>query len=455
MTHYNIIKPSILNLEERIKKCPPSFNFNIDYGYWLISEIIKQTAYRLESDEKEIWIPMCSSITNNHPYYYRNHLRYLCDNLPIIGNILFRNDYQKGSCYSYRLAPYYFGEEVEIVSITDKKMLKFLNSTVDLKSNNSFKRRYNFLGKYFNEKLTINMEGANLRNKNLFAEKFDYRKHLLNAISIAQISNREFSIKYTNRTDGRLHHQLTRLSKELRQFLRYEGIKLAGCDVSASIPTIYTFILSNINTDNIHLNNVINSDKCYYRHYMFIKTLLSPMDKEIELCKEKVISGQFYESFIDGMHTIHNFDTSLKPDEYYLKNVQRICGREFDGDTADLREVIKTNFLSMFNAKPAQFLNEEAEFNMHYPSILKWLKKFKEVNHEYFSYLLLQMESYFMLDIVARQFNKKHNGRMPLFTLHDCLITTEDNIEVLRQFMEEALSEALKFTPVLKVEVWD
>src|SRR5690606_35519628 len=255
MTSYSIIKPSILNLEERIKKYPPDFNFNIDYGLWLVSEIIKQTAYRLENDETDIWIPMCSKIIEKQPYNYRNHLRYLCENFPVMGNVLFRSDYKNGSCYSYRLAPYFFGEEVELVYITDKKMLKFLKPKIGLKSNNPFKKHYHFLGKYFNEKLTVNEEQASQKNKELFRQKMDYRIHLINDVRINEIDNGEFSIKYTDRTDGRLHHQLTSLSKDLRPFLKYDGKILAECDKSASIPTILSFILSNMNTNNHHLNN--------------------------------------------------------------------------------------------------------------------------------------------------------------------------------------------------------
>ena len=455
MKEYYIIKPSILNLDQRLKEFPPNFKFCKSYALWLISEIIKQTAYKLENEEEDIWIPLCSQIIKKHPYSYRNHLRYLCENFPNMGNILFRNDYKKGSCYAYRLAPFYFGEKVEIIKIEDKKLLKFLRPESYLKSNNAFKKKYNFLGKYFNEKLTIQILEANNKNKKIFEKQLDYRKHLLNAVQICDIANKNFSIKYTDRSDGRLHHQLTRLSKEFRQFLRYDDQKLAECDLSASVPTMFSYLLTNMSKSSNHLNNIINPTKYYYRHYMFCKSLISPANKEIELFKQKVLSGEFYETFIEGMHTIHHFDKSLKPDEYLLNNVRAIFGREFDGNMEDLRKVMKNNILAMFNAMPAQYLNEEAEFNMYFPSILFWLKTFKKVNHRYFSYLTLQLESYFILEIVARQFNKEYNGKKPLFTLHDCLITTKDNIEVLFQFMKETLAEALNFTPILKVKVWE
>ncbi|MDT0294185.1 hypothetical protein ACFQ3R_07525 [Mesonia ostreae] len=49
MKEYYIIKPSILNLEQRLEKFPPNFKFCKDYALWLISEIIRKTAYKLES----------------------------------------------------------------------------------------------------------------------------------------------------------------------------------------------------------------------------------------------------------------------------------------------------------------------------------------------------------------------------------------------------------------------
>ena len=456
MKEYYIIKPINLNLEERLEMNPPNFKYCKDYFLWLINEIIKNTAYKLETKEQDIWIPLCSQITKKHPYSYRNHLRYLCDNFPNIGNVLFRKDYQKGSCYSYRLAPYYYLEAVEIETIRDKKMLRFLRKDELIESNNSFKKNYNFLGKYFNEELTIDHNEASFKNIELFTKNLDYRKHLLNAIQIKEIANRDFSIKYTHKTDGRLHHQITRLSKELRKFLKYDEEELAECDLSASVPTILSYTLLNINNINsIPLNSVVNKSKLYYTHYMFCKNAV-PLDiSEVELFSKKILSGQFYESFIEGMHNIHHFDNSLKPDEYFLKNVEKMFGREFDGDAEDLRKVMKKNILSMFNSKPAHYLNEEAEFNMNYSSILKWIKTFKKGNHKYFSYLMLQLESYFILEVVARQFNNKFKGKKPLFTLHDCLITTKSNIGQLHQFMKKSLSKELKFDPILKIEVWD
>jgi len=456
MRNYICLKPINLDLEKRTKEFPPDFKFNLDYCYWLIGEIIKSTAYKLEMNEGEIWVPLCSSILLKHPYNYRKHLRYLCENFPVLGNVLWRNEYSKGSCYSYRLAPFYFSEPIELYEINDNKLLRFINSKIKLESNNEFKKSYNFLAKYFNtEKLKIDVDGALKKNRSLYAENKNYKKHLLNALQVSQIANGEFSIKHTPRTDGRIHSQITRLSKPMRSFLNYEGKKLAEIDISGSVPTFLFYILSNINnTTNLHLDSIINYTKIYYRHYMFCKRVGELDFSEISSFGEKILSGTIYECFEKEMHTIHHFDKSLFPDEYLLKNVLKICNREFDGDMDDIRTVLKKRIISMLNAKPAKYLNEEAMFNMYFPSILRWVKLFKKVNHKYFSYLTLQTESYFMLNVVARGINKEFKGKIPIFTLHDCIITTEDNLELVYDYMSKTLTQELGFTPKLSTKQW-
>mgnify|MGYP000312473845 FL=1 len=122
---YYILKIKTLDLEKRSKQYPPDFIFNLEYAYWLINEILVKTAYKLENEETDIWIPLCSQILNRQPYNYQLHLRYLCENFPSVGNILFRSPYKEGKCYSYRVAPYYFEDAIEVSEITDKKLLKY------------------------------------------------------------------------------------------------------------------------------------------------------------------------------------------------------------------------------------------------------------------------------------------------------------------------------------------
>lgn len=473
MNKYICIKPINLELEKRIEKFPPDFDYNIDYFYYLISNILQRTNHKFQNKkkdgvkvkEKDTWIPMCSKILKKEPYAYREHIRYLSKNLPNEGSILFRKDYGKGRCYAYKLSPFYSEKAVALQIITDKKILKFLKPEQNLKSNNKFKKTYCFLAKFFdNSRLKIDYENALSLNIEIYGKELDYKKHLNNAVQILNIANGEFNIYFNPETDGRIHSQITQLSKKLRKFLTFDNKKLVEIDISASVPTFLYFILSNLHSDNVHLSNIINnihlsnisiSNQSYYTHYMFCKSSVDLNNTDVSSFGEKVLSGTFYESFWDEMSTIHHFDETLKPDEYIYKNVKEICKRDFDGDMDDVRTVLKKNMLSMLNAVPAHYLNEEAVFNMKYESILRWVKKFKSKNHRFFSYLTLQTESYFMLHIIARNFNKKYRGKFPLFTLHDCIVTTEDNADLIFKFMEETFKNEIGFSPILKSKRWE
>jgi len=546
MKDYRVLIPNTLCIQNRINKNPPNFDYNLDYFHYLIGLIAVKTVYNykerydvnneiVDIEEKEAYVSLCSDILNNNTYNYKKHIYYLCENFSGIGNVLWRQDYAVGKCYSYKLSGHYALDPFVIYTIKDKKLLKYIKKNkIKVQSSNKFKKSFNFLQKYFeSEKLKIDVAGAVKTNNEIYEHNYlinpgiELLKQRLNAVQIAQIANEEYCIQFNPESDGRLHTNITRLNKKIRAFLTYNGKRLAEVDISASVPTILYYILREISNSeqlNPHLEKIFSElEKSYKKnypnkkfpyallglkspkksilrknlkktkkslpiccllvcsdiadnnnrsnvdrlnnsnekftdirnHYMSEKSTVALDITEIESFGHKLLNNSFYESFEKDMHTIHHFDNSLKKDQYLKDNVREMFGREFDGDTKDIRKVLKKRMLAMFNAKPAQYLNEEAMFNMHYPSILRWLKKLKKRNHKIFSYLTLQAESYLILNLVARKFNKKHGRNVPLFTLHDCLITTEDNLNTLYQFMSETLLETLKFKPNLTKEVWN
>lgn len=60
-----------------------------------------------------------------------------------------------------------------------------------------------------------------------------------------------------------------------------------------------------------------------------------------------------------------------------------------------------------------------------------------------------------MLEKVARSFNKSQRGRTPIFTIHDSIVTTEDNANVLYKYVENKFKELFaNEQPKLKMEFW-
>jgi len=69
-------------------------------------------------------------------------------------------------------------------------------------------------------------------------------------------------------------------------------------------------------------------------------------------------------------------------------------------------------------------------------------------------YRLLQfVEAYVLLDFVAKEI-KLRRPDMPLFSIHDSLVTTQSNIEQLGQDMDNIIYEATTINPTLDREDW-
>ncbi len=220
------------------------------------------------------------------------------------------------------------------------------------------------------------------------------------------------------------------------------------------MPTFLYYVLKKGAEGEDLLGEILDSEKNLFCHYMFIKNSVPVDIAEIDSYGQRLFSGRFYDSFNEEMLKIHLVDESLEEGEYFDVHVKEMFDREFDGDIADLREVMKKNILLMFNARPGYYKNEEYVFSKEYPTILNWIRKFKKKDHRYFSHMTLQTESYFMLNVVARELNRQYRGKIPLLTLHDCIITTEDHLDLLENFMREKLTEALGFTPMMMKKIY-
>jgi hypothetical protein len=455
---YSILVPENLDLEARIEQFPPNFKYNIDFFYLIIHFVIKNLAYKIGKEEEipieKLFVALSSTVLQSYCRNYNKHIDYLIENFPGAGRILWRTPYCEGKSFSYQLPPFYSNKKLKTYTITDLNLIKKIKTEFGLKIQPTVREHYPFLISYLDpKKITVLLLDALNHNESLFLENSDYKKYLLNASKILKMNNGEFYMTLKPETDGRIHSSLSGFPREFRKFLRYENSVLAEIDISASVPTFLFFILNNLNSSNKHINTIV-SNKIYYNHYMLVKKHVALCSKELGQFYTQIKEGTLYETFVEGFHTIHLLDTRLKPDEYLLKAVEKKFKRPFDGDMDDLIKVVKTNMLSMLNAKPSTYVNEKAVFQSYFPKMHSFVMELKKKNHRFYSYLTLQTESYFMLNIIARKLNKDFRKKIPILTLHDCIVTTEDKVEILKTFMETTFLEELGFVPMLKSKLW-
>lgn len=458
MKSYYIVVPASLTTKKIQKEIDQS-NLNIDYLYWLVSQILIKNNYNLDGIPENEWKPLCSKLLEKYPYDYKPHLKFLCSDNSGLDKVLWRNNYALGKCYSYKLSNSFFMDKGRIHEITDKKLLRHLKKLYpnNISYNYKFERRYKFLAKYFKDNnLQINAQEAIDKNNELFNDGYfnptkKVFKQRNNLIQICSILNQKFEINFNPNTDGRIHTVITSLSKPLRQYVTYKGELLSEVDLTSSVPLFCYYILKSaagFNT-NTHFNKIIHQSKTEYPFEMF-NVKANKLDKdEIERFGRKILDGTFYSSFVEVLNLIDDNDEKFDK-EKYLKNIKGSNSHH----AKQLQKIMKKPILSMMNAKESKFKTEQELFKNQFPTILGWINEFKKDNHKLFSYLMLQTESYFMLDVVARTLNNDPTNKMPLITLHDCLVTTQKNLDILYGKMEDILSKELGFTPMLTKEEW-
>jgi hypothetical protein len=467
MTEYNILKLKNINIEERLKQFPPqqgnltAKDFNIDFAYLIIYFVLQQMANRIEknlyANLYDEYNRLDSKILESYNKNYRFHIRYLCENFPNIGNVFERDNYSEGRCYGYRLRHFYHWKQVEPYVITDRLLVKKLNKNNMLLLKPEVEKNFEFLTEYFNPKrLTIQFQDALNHNSDLLEEKGNMKNYLVNAFKILKIQNGTYYMSHNPKTDGRFHSNITGFSKEFRPFLRYDGEIISEIDISASVPTFLFYLISNYKYSNSKLDRVINNTKSFYYHYMFSKEAVSIDNKEIQDFGNNILSGTFYESFIPLLEEFYKADGTFHQwqyEEYYFPqdSYKNYFKKPFPQTVT--KDYAKNVILKMLNAKNKTFLYEEIAFKSLYPTIFEFVSKIKEKHHEDFSHLMLQIESFFMLKIVGRRLKNKFK-KVPFFTLHDCICTTESNLNLVNEFMRATLTSELGFIPVIKSKHW-
>lgn len=171
-----------------------------------------------------------------------------------------------------------------------------------------------------------------------------------------------------------------------------------------------------------------------------------------------LLNQDFYES--KGK----SFDKAFK---YYQFAFKYMFGYYFDGDLNDLKKFAKRRFLSMLFAPTNKFYFEQLVFKELFPTIHKFINEYKNAyqykesvefcytkkdRHKKLAHLCFQMEAKVMIDNIARDFDKLHKGKVPIFTIHDCLLTTESKAEELKNFMQNKFIDLFGIAPNLTIE---
>ncbi|RTL14294.1 MAG: hypothetical protein EKK56_01515 [Flavobacteriaceae bacterium] len=471
-----IFIPENLDLEQLLKDNPPNFEFDREYAYIFLYDIIKDTNplihkikdwynfYRYPNVKKYAIRRNSEVLQKSRPEYAR-YLEYLVKN-----KIVWRFPYSDKVSRSFQLDPKYFGKPLKFVKIIKRKNLNLLNRM------NQKKEDFKPLDKWFNTNLEIDEVSALKDLNSSLNIKSNYYDYVKTCKTIVNISNGHFNFSRKGYSDDRLHSEFTRFPKRLRKFLRYDNQVLGEVDISSSVPFfMYYHFLAIVDNSKINLKyyqSFFEKPRFYQSAFDKTKSMVKLDPLEVEKFGKTILNGTYYKQFIPF------FD-----DDYFVGSAKHDLKRNYDFSEQDKIAILKKRMLSWANARNKHFLKEQAVFMQLYPTIYQFIKVFKgrrylpiegtlrkkaeklmsndksEVKkvfqqHKKISHLFLQSESFLMLDVVVRKLNKS-KSKIPFFTLHDCIVTTKKNVEELNQFMKDTFTSVIGFSPEFKTKIFE
>lgn len=467
MKSFAVLIPEGLNIEDLVRVHSP--NLDPEYLKYLIHLTLSQIAFFHQdkdskkpisySDVTEVYKQIHSDDLLVSNPKHKKHIDFLRNEFfgytrkksrtrfkQTTVSVFHSKRYEEGRAYSYKLNPIFLKQRLKVEYITTPRFIKKVKASFTVLPSVIRNGKYRFIGKFFNEnKLKVNFDEAVRFCEERYEEHEEYERYVSELNQLVDLKNGCYKIYNTPETDGRIHSNITSLSKVYRRFLTYDGKRLVEVDLSSSIIYFIAMLINNrIKVDNINVIFPINT----FYPLMLAKTLKSLDIVEKELLEAKCVSGEFYELFISDFRSSFTW--------YRLKSMFKSVSKdEFDGSHKQVRKIAKKYLLAMIFADIDCYTKVQDIFRKKFPNLLDVLISFKKkFGYKSLSYLLFQMESCLMLDKVARRFNAKYWRVAPIFSLHDCLITTVDYESQLQAILTEVFKEEFDVAPRVETAHW-
>ncbi len=269
--------------------------------------------------------------------------------------------------------------------------------------------------------------------------------------------------------DNRLHSILSNCPKDLRSFIRFNRSQtLHSNDMKSSQPFLLAGILNLIYLSKSNSFSKLNNiDKCIHsikekegrdRISSSISTMMQETleESDIEGIKQFVdlvtqgdlydyISSQFSEKFIYKIKTPLGIS-----DQFFNKSLGYKEWINFD----NIRDYSKKAVMEFLYSSEQ---NKEArckEVRQILPSIVsRVVDDLKIEDKTRFPIFLQNLEAYLILDVITKKIANDHPN-IPLFTIHDSIITTASNVEIVRRYMQEELCDFFGIAPIIATEEW-
>ena len=429
-------------------------NLKLDIAVYYLSLFISLSSH-YRSEEQENYLVRLYSLELKEIFSkYTKYLDFFIDSEIIEKPLNHSTD--KGTSNQYRIKEKYLFDDIIGYEITDKSLLKKFEITTyknEIEKDNlkidkkafCFKKRPHLV-RYFDDNLTIDKRLAFDTIKPY--KELNYAKYQSGMQLILEYDRIDWKFSINPESDNRLHTNLTRTNKELRKCLSYNGEKLSAVDIRASQPFFFAVFLKAFLKKDYNLVKQIGVSKLISKKKFDELCNLDVNREEIIAFVEIILTEDFYNNF--STHLEIPIDEKGKPYKMkinYIEPRRKLKKRrKIDFEQPKIKESFenkrdyaKSVMMEVFFSSPRTTTKEAKQFRTLYPSVSKVMKFIKDecVN---FDKLLSHIESFCLLDSVAFRFSKNHKN-IPIWSIHDSLVTTKQNIQLLKEETEQLLSE--------------
>lgn len=450
--------PANLDVNQFLNFHPPNFRYDIECFYYIIGLIVDRMGYQKDNtDEESDYATLNAQYIQRRIRNYHQYFAYLQEH----GIIQINRQYLPGiRSRGYKLTNEYIQQDFVQQKLTRKGLVRPFQEQIEHRK--WLEQHYGHLTKWFNKDLQIDYNGAVAHLERLYeedAKRMDIRdaarRFHLRKIGLDKIRSGLFSYS-VDATSGRFHSNLTTLKSELRNFITYEGQRLCSVDVKNSQPFISTIFFNPAfyeqEKENISLFSL--SPTIYHQLYksiILIKSIISSITNIIMLVKQEESQCtndiELYCTLVDKGRMYQYFANKLFTDE----------GIKYNLDNPQEKRKLKDEFFRVLYSDNRFFMFEAAYqkrlFKRLFPTVYKIFNLIKKKGKQKLPVLLQLVESQVILKRVTDNISHVYPD-LPLFTIHDSVVTLESHRDIVRQELKAGFEQVLGLQPTLSFESW-
>jgi hypothetical protein len=481
--------PENLDVPALILEYPITFSgFKLEKVYLVLSAIrdnmvkLSKKTFKHKRKYKPFFVPLRSDILIYYlgTEYYKDIIKWMIT----AGIIECDGIYGKGiTSLGYKIADKYLAAEYITVEVKDKTLGK--KSHKHLLSPDSERQLsetvLGLVARFNSNRLTIDAEGALKRIEGIYSK--EKAKAILNTkgrdfellkaaqkrnnfkLLVDYLANGEYP--FSQDDNGRLHTVLTRLPKVLRGYVRIDNQAPVQVDMSNSqlFFTIYLLNQDNYNRAGKEKTNQFIWYGCTTASFSVYDTIMSSVcwkngpqiPKPLLLFAYEAGGGLIYSkmvSALDRQEVFPKFTVAKK-----RKWVKDALLRQIYAEPESLKCRFSTRKSIMEVSKHRTLYKGKKgllwqAFCQRYEMVTSVYALIRKDGYRMLSRVLQRIESHAIIECACKRILEQY-PMVPLYTIHDCLVTSPEYVDLVQDIMLEEIALFIGYRPTVARTSWD